>query len=82
MGGPGRRGVGSGRELDGGGGVLLQESGWPRCRGEVGRVLVAAVDWVTGRRAGAPELLRGGRGGSSLPRIEGATAPPPLELRS
>lgn len=28
--------------------------------GGVGRALVAAVDWVTGRRAGVPDLLTGG----------------------
>lgn len=39
---------------------LLKESGWRGHRGGMGRVLVAAVGWVTGRRAGATELLSGG----------------------
>lgn len=39
---------------------LLKESGWRGHRGGMGRVLVAAVGWVTGRRVGATELLSGG----------------------
>lgn len=43
----------------GGHGAVLQDSGRPSRPGGVGRALVAAVDWVTGRRAGALELLPG-----------------------
>lgn len=59
-------GVGTGR------GAVLHESGWPGRRGGVGRALVAAVGWVTGRRAGAPHLLTSegkalGCSGASVP---------------
>lgn len=69
VGGPGRRGVGVGM----GWGVVLQETRRPTRPGGVGRALVAAVDWVTGRRAGAPELLTGE---GEAPGCLGASVPP------
>lgn len=40
-------------------GAVLHESGWSGHRGGVGRALVAAVGWGTGRKAGTPRLLTG-----------------------
>lgn len=71
-------GVGTGR------GTVLHESGQLGCQGGVGRALVSAVDWVTGRRAGAPELPTGEGDARAAAERQCHRAPatgPPSELR-